>query len=208
MKQLCMCSKSKHICNCSVNNSSSMRSRTNSSTFAIVLLIRAVCYYASMRCRCPTVAQLCSKVPSWHQYQTPVLILDNALWLLFIFICILFIKIYIHILQDIFQNTYIFIIYCAAKCPVGRPLLPPLTLVVGKSFGLETWLGNVISFSFGLLILKITISKFKCIFFLFIVSLYWLYHRSSSVTNNLKIPVHYVNSHLMIFFIYRVSQSY
>ena len=125
--------------------------------------------------------------------------------------------IYIH-MYIMYQNIYsytsryfpkhIFIIYCAAKCPVGRPLLPPLTLVVGKSFGLETWLGNVISFSFGLLILKITISKFKCIFFLFTVSLYWLYHRSSSVTNNLKIPVHYINSHLMIFFIYLVSQSY
>ena len=67
--------------------------------------------------------------------------------------------IYIH-MYIIYQNIYsytsryfpkhIFIIYCAAKCPVGRPLLPPLTLVVGKSFGLETWLGNVISFSFGL----------------------------------------------------------
>ena len=68
------------------------------------------------------------------------------------FICIHMYIIY----QNIYSYTsryfpkHIFIIYCAAKCPVGRPLLPPLTLVVGKSFGLETWLGNVISFSFGL----------------------------------------------------------
>ena len=145
MKQLCMCSKSKHICNCSVNNSSSMRSRTGVAQLcskfqhichcSVNKSSMLLCQYEVQVSHCRIAVQQSALLAPRVRPLSSFLTMHSGFY---IYSYVYYLSKYIFIYFKIFSKTHIHNILCS-KVPCWQTLAPTPDSGCWQKF----WPGNM-----------------------------------------------------------------